>query len=67
MFFRALPLATVDLVTEGEPAFRWTDFLAETDVDAAGWEGVRFIFLSVFRVIVCLPFRRLFRSEAELV
>jgi len=29
MFFRALPLATVDLVTEGEPAFRWTDFLAE--------------------------------------
>jgi hypothetical protein len=47
---------------EGAPAFRWTDFLAGTELDAADWEGVGFIFLSVFRVIVCLPFRRLFRS-----
>ena len=65
--FRALFLGTVFLVEEGEPAFRWTDFLAGTGVEAAFCEGVRFIFLSVFRVIICCLLGRLFRSEAELV
>jgi hypothetical protein len=43
------------VLLEGTPAFRWPDFLAGTDVDAADWEGVGFIFLGVFRVmVVCL-------------
>ena len=52
MFFRAFLLETSVLSVEGEPAFRWTDFLVGTEVDAAGSDGVRFIFLIVFRFIV---------------
>jgi hypothetical protein len=39
---------------EGEPVFRWPDFLAGTEVDAPGSEGVWFIFLSMFRFIVLI-------------
>jgi hypothetical protein len=51
-----LETAVAVFVLEGEPAFRCTDFLAETEVGAAGPEGVRFILLSKFRVIVYLLF-----------
>jgi hypothetical protein len=40
-------------VVEGEPAFRWTDFLIGTEVEA-GSDGVRFIFLIMFGLLsVC--------------
>jgi hypothetical protein len=42
------------LLVEGEPVFRWPDFLAGTEVDAPGSEGVWFIFLSMFRFIVLI-------------
>jgi hypothetical protein len=53
-----MPLETA--VVEGEPAFRWTDFLIGTEVEATGSDGVRFIFLIMFRFIVCLLFGRYF-------
>jgi hypothetical protein len=63
IFFRATFFETA--VAEGEPAFRWTDFLIATEVEAAGSDRGRFIFLIMFRFVVCLLFLRLFRSEAQ--
>jgi hypothetical protein len=54
-------------VVEGEPAFRWTDFLIGTEVEAAGSDGVRFIFLIMFRFIVLFAFSAVisFRSSMD--